>query len=126
MYEIASWESPFPHRKGYFYNIQYQVTWSDSNKASGFIDWIRRFYTYMTPYVSKNPRGAYVNYLDMDLGIDVNETTSVVEARAWGEKYFRGNFERLVKVKTKFDPNNVLRNSQSIPVDKLDIYLTLL
>ncbi|GLJ22080.1 hypothetical protein SUGI_0413920 [Cryptomeria japonica] len=126
MYEIASWESPFPHRKGYLYNIQYQVTWSDSSKASGFIDWIRRFYTYMTPHVSKNPRGAYVNYLDLDLGTAANGTASVAEARAWCDQYFRGNFERLVKVKTKFDPNNVFRNSQSIPVDKSDISLALL
>ncbi|GLJ22081.1 hypothetical protein SUGI_0413930 [Cryptomeria japonica] len=118
MYEIPSWEIPFPHRKGYLYNIQYQVTWSDSSKDSGFIDWIRRFYTYMTPHVSKNPRGAYVNYLDLDLGTAVNGTASVAEARAWGEKYFGGNFDRLVKVKTKFDPNNVFRNSQSIPVNK--------
>ncbi|GLJ22079.1 hypothetical protein SUGI_0413910 [Cryptomeria japonica] len=118
MYEIPSSKTPFPHREGYLYNIQYQVTWKDTSKESGLVDWIRRFYRYMTPHVSKSPRGAYVNYIDLDLGTAVNGTASIAEARAWGDKYFGGNFDRLVKVKTKFDPNNVFRNSQSIPVNK--------
>ncbi|XP_057833346.2 berberine bridge enzyme-like D-2 [Cryptomeria japonica] len=118
MYEIPSSEIPFPHRAGYLYDVQYQVTWKDSSQDSAYIDWIRRFYRYMTPHVSKSPRGAYVNYIDLDLGIAVNGSSIVEDARAWGDKYFRGNFDRLVKIKTNFDPKNVFRNSQSIPVNK--------
>ncbi|GLJ18419.1 hypothetical protein SUGI_0326400 [Cryptomeria japonica] len=118
MYEIPSSEIPFPYRAGYLYSIQYQVTWKDGSKDSAYIDWMRRFYDYMTPYVSESPRGSYVNNVDLDLGTAVNGTASVAEARTWGHKYFGGNFDRLVKVKTQFDPINVFRNSQGIPVNK--------
>ncbi|GLJ18421.1 hypothetical protein SUGI_0326430 [Cryptomeria japonica] len=118
MYEIPSIEILFPYRAGYFYNIQYQVTWTDSSKDLAYMDWMRRFYEYMTPYVTESPRGAYVNYIDLDLGTTINGIASVAEARSWGDKYFGGNFDRLVKVKIKFDPNNVFRNSQSIPMNK--------
>ncbi|CAN0923307.1 Tetrahydroberberine oxidase [Linum grandiflorum] len=43
----------------------------------------------------------------------VEEVT--LRARSWGRKYFKGNFERLVKVKTAVDAGNLFRNEQSIP-----------
>ncbi|KAK9091517.1 hypothetical protein Sjap_024694 [Stephania japonica] len=84
----------------------------------GFVDinWMRRFYRYMAPYVSKSPRAAYINYRDLDLGQSRNSTASYAQARAWGVKYFNKTFERLVQVKSKFDPDNFFRNEQSIPV----------
>nr|CAB3486565.1 unnamed protein product [Digitaria exilis] len=36
-------------------------------------------------------------------------------AKVWGEKYFKGNFERLAAVKGKVDPDDFFRNEQSIP-----------
>ncbi|KAJ7015310.1 Cannabidiolic acid synthase [Populus alba x Populus x berolinensis] len=41
--------------------------------------------------------------------------TSYKQARIWGTKYFKNNFDRLVHVKTKVDPANFFRNEQSIP-----------
>jgi hypothetical protein len=69
----------------------------------------------MTPFVSKNPREAYFNYKDLDLGINHNGKKSYWEGRVYGIKYFKGNFKRLVKIKTKVDPGNFFRNEQSIP-----------
>ncbi|GLJ10307.1 hypothetical protein SUGI_0125760, partial [Cryptomeria japonica] len=61
-------------------------------------------------------QGAYVNYIDLDLGhASANGTSTVQQAKSWGEKYFGVNFFRLVHVKTKFDPNNIFKNAQSIP-----------
>ncbi|KAG9449112.1 hypothetical protein H6P81_009077 [Aristolochia fimbriata] len=40
---------------------------------------------------------------------------AVEVARAWGEKYFMGNYERLVRAKTLIDPENFFRHPQSIP-----------
>ncbi|GLJ10304.1 hypothetical protein SUGI_0125730 [Cryptomeria japonica] len=61
-------------------------------------------------------QAAYVNYIDLDLGhASANGTSTVQQAKAWGEKYFDVNFFRLVHVKTKFDPNNIFKNAQSIP-----------
>ena len=59
----------------------------------------------MTPYVSSFPRQAYVNYRDLDLGI--NNHTNFVQASSWGNRYFKDNFNRLVKVK-----RNVERKSR--------------
>jgi hypothetical protein len=69
----------------------------------------------MTPFVSKNPRQAFLNYRDLDLGINHNGKESYLEGRVYGIKYFQENFNRLVKIKTKVDPGNFFRNEQSIP-----------
>jgi hypothetical protein len=77
------------------------------------MDWIRNLYNFMAPYVSKLPRTAYVNYRDLDLGM--NNKGSSEDASVWGSKYFKDNFNRLVRVKTKVDPDNFFRHEQSIP-----------
>ncbi|KAL4196165.1 hypothetical protein AMTRI_Chr04g181980 [Amborella trichopoda] len=108
---------PFPHRKGNLYSIQYIVTWQRHDDDYKYMNWIKRFYDYMEPYVSKSPREAYVNYLDIDLGAARNGTARVETARKWGKRYFKNNFDRLVTVKSHVDPHNVFRNPQGIPVD---------
>ncbi|XVF23020.1 hypothetical protein REPUB_Repub13aG0001900 [Reevesia pubescens] len=116
MAKISESEIPFPHRKGTKFKIQYVTLWQDKDKnANKHMDWIRRLYSYMAPYVSMFPREAYVNYRDLDLGMNKNMNTSVIEASVWGARYFKDNFYRLVKVKTKVDPNNFFRHEQSIP-----------
>ncbi|KAJ9140893.1 hypothetical protein P3X46_031485 [Hevea brasiliensis] len=117
MNDILESEIPFPHRKGNLYNIQYLVKWEvngvgESNKH---VRWIRMLHRYMTPYASKSPRSAYLNYRDLDLGSNKDINTSYLEASVWGVKYFKGNFKRLVQVKSKIDPHNFFRNEQSIP-----------
>ncbi|KAG0453815.1 hypothetical protein HPP92_025119 [Vanilla planifolia] len=106
-------EIPFPHRSGTLYGIQHLIEWMDDDDEGieGYMQWIREWYEFMGPLVSSGPRAAYVNYLDLDLG----RNGDAVEAKVWGEKYFLGNYERLVQVKTAVDPNNVFRHEQSIP-----------
>ncbi|KAK3025981.1 hypothetical protein RJ639_041672 [Escallonia herrerae] len=58
-------------------------------------------YGYMTPFVSKFPREAFLNYRDLDLGINHNGRYSYLEGAVYGIKYFKGNFNRLVQIKTK-------------------------
>nr|POE74470.1 berberine bridge enzyme-like 22 [Quercus suber] len=90
MNEISESETPFPHRKGNLYNLQYLVKWEvniirESNKL---VHWIRMLYKYINPYVSKYPRAAYLNYRDLDLGTNKEGSMSYSEARVWGVKYF--------------------------------------
>ncbi|XP_021298066.1 berberine bridge enzyme-like 22 [Herrania umbratica] len=108
---------PFPHRKENLYNIQYIVKWqvNDVKASHKHIYWIRMLYEYMSPYVSKAPRAAYLNYRDLDLGTNSQGSTSYAEASEWGKKYFKGNFKRLARVKSMTDPQNFFRNEQSIP-----------
>uniref|UniRef100_A0A6N2N443 Berberine/berberine-like domain-containing protein n=1 Tax=Salix viminalis TaxID=40686 RepID=A0A6N2N443_SALVM len=36
------------------------------------------------------------------------------QASIWGRKYFKNNFDRLVRVKTAVDPANFFRHEQSL------------
>ncbi|KAK2977070.1 hypothetical protein RJ640_017594 [Escallonia rubra] len=117
MDEISEYAIPFPHRAGNLYKIQQSVYWEEEGEvaAERHISWIRRLYSYMAPYVSKLPRAAYINYRDLDVGVNNQGNTSYAQASIWGFKYFKKNFNRLVKVKTMVDPGNFFRNEQSIP-----------
>ncbi|KAK7363242.1 hypothetical protein VNO77_05376 [Canavalia gladiata] len=114
MSEISDSETPFPHRKGNLYGIQYSVNFDSNEDAPKHMDWIRKLYAYMAPYVSKWPRQAYLNYRDLDLGVN-RGNSSYEEAKSWGLKYFNHNFERLALVKARVDPGNYFRDEQSIP-----------
>ncbi|GMJ06539.1 hypothetical protein like AT5G44400 [Hibiscus trionum] len=118
MDEIPESSTPFPHRAGNLYKIIYNVGWQPQENINSdkYISWIRRTYSYMTPYVSKFPREAYINYRDLDIGTNSEgNITSYARASVWGRKYFRNNFDRLVLAKTMIDPENFFRHEQSIP-----------
>ncbi|KAL8508196.1 hypothetical protein ACS0TY_018689 [Phlomoides rotata] len=118
MDEIPESSIPFPHRAGNLYKIQHLVYWqaNEVQDTDKYISWIRRLYSYMAPYVSNSPRAAYINYRDLDIGVNKNKgPTSYAQASVWGIKYFKSNFDRLVRVKTNVDPQNFFRNEQSIP-----------
>ncbi|XP_062191026.1 berberine bridge enzyme-like D-2 [Phragmites australis] len=133
MDRIGSTDLPFPHRKGNIHGIQYLIEWTtaDDRNREEYMDWLRRFYDSMAAYVANNPRTAYINYMDLDLGTNnwsghlhliespnTNPNPEVEAARVWGERYFLSNYDRLVRAKTMIDPENVFRNAQSIPPTK--------
>nr|F1BVB6.1 RecName: Full=Tetrahydroberberine oxidase; Short=THB oxidase; AltName: Full=(S)-tetrahydroprotoberberine oxidase; Short=BwSTOX; Flags: Precursor [Berberis wilsoniae]ADY15026.1 (S)-tetrahydroprotoberberine oxidase [Berberis wilsoniae] len=115
MNEISESEIAFPHRKGNLYKINYIAEWEEAGSMENHLSWIRELYRYMTPYVSKSPRSSYLNFKDIDLGQTKNGTATYSQAKAWGSKYFKNNFKRLMQVKTKVDPNNFFCNEQGIP-----------
>ncbi|XP_042030772.1 berberine bridge enzyme-like 8 [Salvia splendens] len=116
MAEIPDSAIPYPHRKGNLYTFGSLVVWQEEKDSERYVGWIRRLFDYMTPYASKNPRGAYINYRDLDIGVNnVGGKTSYAKASVWGKKYFKDNFDRLVRVKTMVDADNFFRNEQSIP-----------
>ncbi|KAK9091547.1 hypothetical protein Sjap_024724 [Stephania japonica] len=124
MSEISKSKIPYPHREGNIYFISYEVDWIKEGESTKNIEWMRSLYKYMTPYVSKQPRRAYLNYRDLDLGQNkIDGSASYEEAKIWGVKYFNGNFDRLVKVKSKVDPSNFFSNEQSIPVSHPDEWI---
>ncbi|KAK9060038.1 hypothetical protein SSX86_020742 [Deinandra increscens subsp. villosa] len=119
MSEIPADATPFPHRAGNLFKIQYSVNWNDGDPKleKNYLNQSRVLYKFMTDYVSKNPRGAFLNYRDLDIGVMKGTGSNGFNSgKVYGEKYFMGNFERLVKVKTAVDPGNFFRNEQSIPV----------
>ncbi|CAA3008002.1 cannabidiolic acid synthase-like [Olea europaea subsp. europaea] len=118
MHEISESALPFPHRAGNLYQIEYSLSWDEEEveASQNYINWIRKLYRYMTPYVSRFPRAAYINHRDLDIGVNDKGNTSYAKASIWGIKYFKNNFNRLVQVKTNVDPSNFLWNEQSIPL----------
>ena len=118
MSEIAEDETPFPHRAGILYNIQYFNKWEEAGVEAQrkHMEWTNNIYNYMTPFVSKSPRRAFLNYKDIDLGRnDENGNTNFSQAGFWGQSYFKNNFKRLALVKGRVDPSNFFRDEQSIP-----------
>ncbi|KAL7588914.1 hypothetical protein Lser_V15G37195 [Lactuca serriola] len=116
MNEIPANATPFPHRAGNLFKVQYSLSWinGDPKETENNMNQSRVMYDFMTNYVAKNPRSAFVNYRDLDIG--VNKGDGLTSAKVYGEKYFKNNFDRLVKVKTAVDPENFFRNEQSIPI----------
>lgn len=117
MDDISETETPFPHRKGNMYSIQYLMKWKriGDEDDKKHVDWLRRFYEFMASYVSKNPRAAYLNYRDLDLGQNQGGGVSYSKSFVWGHKYYKGNFKRLAYVKSLVDPDNFFKHEQSIP-----------
>ncbi|TVU08031.1 hypothetical protein EJB05_41415, partial [Eragrostis curvula] len=114
---IPASATPYPHRSGVLYNIQYIAFWSAKDDGSTAKSWVNNFYDFMGQYVTKSPRGVYVNYRDLDIGenVVVNDMSTFDSGKVWGEKYFGGNFQRLAAVKRAVDPTDYFRNEQSIP-----------
>ncbi|TKY72417.1 Reticuline oxidase protein [Spatholobus suberectus] len=118
MAEIPSTETAFPHRAGNLWKIQYKADWSEAGEevAEYYINSVRELHKYMTPFVSQNPRQAFMCYKDLDLGTSHHGFFGYFEGSVYGVQYFDGNFKRLVQIKTTVDPGNFFRTEQSIPV----------
>ena len=118
--------------------LQYQTYWNNDSEpgraselpyrqqSEAHLAWINDFYRAVyadcggTPDPARDPsgtvQGCYVNYPDCDLGA---HETGDAEHALW--LYFldnlRNNARNLVGVKQRWDPTNVFRNAQSIPVE---------
>ncbi|EOY25673.1 FAD-binding and BBE domain-containing protein [Theobroma cacao] len=119
MEEISESETAFAHRAGNLYKVQYTVLWSESDggisAAERYVELSRRLYSAVTPYASSNPREAFINYRDLDIGSNESNNTDFAVASVYGAKYFKNNFLRLTRVKAMIDPENFFKNEQSIP-----------
>ncbi|KAE8694261.1 FAD-binding Berberine family protein [Hibiscus syriacus] len=117
MNRISEDATPFPHRAGNLFKICYNTGWQaeDNINSQRYLEWARTTYDYMSPFVSKSPREAYLNYRDLEIGSNNIDYTDYDQATIWGRKYFKHNFDRLVHVKTQIDPHNFFKHEQSIP-----------
>jgi len=92
----------YPHRDvNYIMNVH--TRWSDASQDKTCIAWARDLFDRMAPHATG---GVYVNFMPED-------ETQRVRAGAYGP-----NFERLAKLKAKFDPENLFRMNQNIAPEK--------
>jgi FAD/FMN-containing dehydrogenase len=81
-------------------SLQYLSYWGAPGQSAASLAWLRAFSSAMRPDVSGE---SYVNYIDPDLA-------------GRPQAYYGSNLARLVSIKKRFDPGNVFRFRQSIPL----------
>jgi hypothetical protein len=90
----------FARRKGTLYCLQYGADHFSAAETAQRLAAMRTFYAAMRPYVSG---AAYVNYCDLDLA-------------DYATAYWGQNLPRLKQIKSAFDPGNVFKHAQSVPL----------
>lgn len=94
---VPATATAFPHRKP-GYNCVIISQWTDPAQTEAGIRWARDTFDTLRPHTAD---AAYVNYLDAD---DADRV-----AAAYGP-----NYERLVELKGRYDPENFFRLNQNI------------
>lgn len=97
---VAVGDTAFSHRGGTLYHLHLSSIWETPTETPARLQRVRELRALLRPYVSG---ASYVNYCDLDLP---NFATAY-----WGP-----NLARLSKIKSEFDPENVFRHAQSVPV----------
>jgi FAD/FMN-containing dehydrogenase len=97
--DVASDETAFGHRDWDF-NLLFLSRWADPADADRNIRWAREGWSAVQPYAAG---AVYVNYLEGG-----QEGAERIRAA------FGGNYDRLVALKTKYDPTNFFQFNQNI------------
>jgi FAD/FMN-containing dehydrogenase len=95
---IAAEATAYPHRNVNFV-MNVHTRWSDPAQDKSCIAWARELFDKMAPHATG---GVYVNFMPED-------ESQRVRSGAYGP-----NFERLAKLKAKYDPENLFRLNQNI------------
>jgi FAD/FMN-containing dehydrogenase len=99
--KVASGATAFVHRGNTRYLIQYFMQWENPAATDTNIAMMQTLYAAMRPFVSGQ---SYVNYCDLDLG------------QGYARAYWGDNLPRLTTIKAAFDPKNIFRHAQSVPL----------
>jgi hypothetical protein len=100
--QVAPDATAFVHRNA-LASIQYSAGWGTGAPASTIAAnkaWLQQAWTGMRPYVNGQ---AYQNYIDPTLV-------------GWQQAYYGSNLARLSQVKSKYDPHDLFKFAQSVPL----------
>jgi hypothetical protein len=96
--EVAKDATAFAHR-GARFMPEIKSIWprGDAAQTRGNVEWAFDFFEALRPHLS----GAYVNYIDP-------------LQRDWPQMYYGDNYDRLVRIKKRLDPQNFFRFQQGV------------
>lgn len=80
--------------------IGIEANWEDPEQSDANIQWARDLVDHLQPYASD---GSYANFGGFSEDIDNP-----------ARKVYRGNYERLLKIKREYDPDNLFRFNKNI------------
>jgi FAD binding domain/Berberine and berberine like len=101
--QVAPDATAFVHRNS-LCSLQYSAGWNTGDSQSVISAnqaWLQSAWTGMRPYVNGQ---AYQNYIDPLLD-------------DWAQAYYGTNLQRLTQIKRTYDPNNLFKFAQSIPLE---------
>jgi FAD/FMN-containing dehydrogenase len=98
--DVAAADTAFPRRKGTQYCIQYYASWTRASDTPSCVANVAKVYAAMRPFM---PGASYVNYCDLDL-------------KDYPTAYWGDNLPRLMAIKQQYDPQNLFRHAQSVPL----------
>jgi FAD/FMN-containing dehydrogenase len=93
---IAPDATAYPHRDANFV-MNVHTRWEDAMEDKACVAWARKFFDTMAPFATG---GVYVNFISED------------EERV--HEAYGANYERLAKVKQRYDPDNFFRVNQNV------------
>jgi FAD/FMN-containing dehydrogenase len=98
VHDVGEDETPFSYRQGGWSGVVFAVD-PDPAKADELRDWCIGYWDAAHPY---SAGGAYVNFMGEGEGQDRVRAT------------YRGNYDRLARVKAQYDPTNVFQINQNV------------
>ena len=97
VHDVAADATAFAHRDA-SYSVVISGGWPDPKDNEPYVRWVRDYYDALAPH---SERGAYINFVPGD---DADHVQT---------NYGR-NYDRLRRIKAKFDPSNVFRHNQNV------------
>jgi hypothetical protein len=94
--EVASDATAFVHRNARFVP-ELKAIWDSPSETRVNVEWAYQFFKELEPHFN----GSYVNYIDPLLD-------------GWSSKYYGANYDRLLEVKSYWDPDDFFHFQQSI------------
>jgi FAD/FMN-containing dehydrogenase len=98
--DVAAADTAFPRRAGTQYCIQYYSSWTRAADTAAHLANVATIHAAMRQFM---PGASYVNYCDLDLP-------------DYAQAYWGDNLPRLMAVKEQYDPQNLFRHAQSVPL----------
>lgn len=98
------------------FKICLQTFWADPADDDYFVGWERDTFSALfadtggAPVPGEQTDGCYINYPDRDMADPAHNRSGV----RWSELYFQGNYPRLQRAKSQWDPGDRFRHALSI------------